>query len=158
MLVKNLDLQIDLLSHNFFVSKAPLLDEVLEKQNRPYCVLLVQIKKINFALPLRTNLPQPENENICFKTIPNNNGGFKGIDFTKAVIVDLHSDIMNKNIQLRDKQEFLNIQGNVKKITRHFKKFVERYITEVKNHSAAISDDFQFCTLVNYHSELKINK
>lgn len=156
MLVKNLDLQIDLLSPNFFINKASSLDEVLEKQNRPYCVLLVQVKGLNFALPLRTNLPQPDNEGICFKTIPNGNGGFKGIDFTKAVIVDLHNDIMNKNIQLRNKQEFLNIQGNVKKITRNFKKFVERYITEMKIHPESLSNDFRFSTLSNYHSELKI--
>ncbi|TNH00109.1 hypothetical protein FHQ26_11520 [Testudinibacter sp. TR-2022] len=156
MLIKNLNLQIDLLSLNFFNTKGILLSEILEKESRPYCVLLVQVKGINFALPLRTNLPQPDNKNICFKTIPNGKGGFKGIDFTKAVIVDLHSDIMNKNIQLRDKQEFLNIQGNVKKIIRNFKKFVERYITEVKNNSAIPSDDFRFCTLVNYHLELKI--
>lgn len=156
MLIKHLDLQIDLLSQRFFTEKAPLLNEILEKGNRPYCVLLVQVKGVNFALPLRTNLPQPDNDKICFKTVPNENGGFKGIDFTKAVIVDLHSDIMNKTIQLRDKQEFLHIQGNVKKITRHFKKLVERYITEMKNNPKAPSNDFRFCTLSNYHLELNI--
>lgn len=77
---------------------------------------MVKVKGISFALPLRTNLPQPDNHNICFKTVQNEDGGFKGIDFTKAVIVDLDKDIMNKNIQLKNKQEFLEIQGNVKKL------------------------------------------
>ncbi|MFC0323681.1 type III toxin-antitoxin system TenpIN family toxin [Gallibacterium melopsittaci] len=158
MLIKNLDLQLDLLSQDFFVNKAPMLNEILEKDHRPYCVLLVQVKNLHFALPLRTNLPQPENDKICFKTIHNDKGGYKGIDFTKAIIVDLHNDIMNTNIQLRDKQEFLCIQGNVKKIIRNFKKFVERYITEMKNSPEKLSNDFQFCTLINYHSELKIKK
>lgn len=36
MLIKNLDLQIDLLSQSFFADKASLLNEVLEKQNHPY--------------------------------------------------------------------------------------------------------------------------
>lgn len=155
MLIKNLDIQIELLSNSFYENKANLLDEVLQKESRPYCVLLVQVKGHNFALPFRTNLPNPENENVCFKTIENGSGGFKGIDFTKAVIVDLHTDITNQNIQLSDKQEFLCVQGNVKKIVRLFKKFVERYITEKKN-GLETHSDFRYCTLQNYHNELKL--
>ncbi|MFZ7298682.1 hypothetical protein [Avibacterium avium] len=63
---------------------------------------------------------------------------------------------MNKTIQLRDKQEFLHIQGNVKKSPHHFKKFIERYITEMKSNPKAPSNDFRFCTLSNYHLELNI--
>jgi protein AbiQ len=157
MLIKNLNIQIELLSKSFYANKANLLNEVLQKESRPYCVLLVQVKGYNFALPFRTNLPNPENEKICFKTVKNEDGGFKGIDFTKAVIVDLHTDITSKNIQLSDKQEFLCVQGNVRKIIRSFKKFVERYITENKNKSNQnIHSDFRYCTLQNYHKELKL--
>lgn len=143
------------LSDNFFEKIQTTLKETLEKKTRPYCVLLVKVKGLDFALPLRSNLP--EKEGVGIKTIPNpqEKGRFKGIDFSKAIIVSAE-DLKTDRVILKDKAELLFIQGNDKKIQREFKKYVDQYIACVKNNKV-LDSKYQFTTLVNYHKELKIS-
>ncbi len=53
-----LDFELRYLSDEFYREIAPNLTEILTKVTRPYCVLLVRVKGLNFALPLRSNLPE----------------------------------------------------------------------------------------------------
>lgn len=139
------------LSAEFYEKEAPLLKEILNKENRPYCVLLVEVKSLKFALPLRTNLPK----GVGIVTVKNDNGGFKGIDFSKAILLKSDSWCKDDIVQLKRKEELLNIQGNDKKIAREFKKYVSGYITAKKN-GAKLDSKYRYTTLINYHKELKI--
>lgn len=150
------NLELRYLSEQFYIEVAPHIKEILLKETRPYCVLLVRVKNLDFALPLRSNLP--ERNGVGIKTIPNpnSNGRFKGIDFSKAILLADKNYLKNDTVQLKSKAELLNIQGNERKIVREFKKYVSEYITARKN-NAQLDAKFEFTTLVNYHAELKID-
>ncbi len=155
MHLTTLNLELKYLSTKFYTQHAPTLKERLLKDTRPYCVLLIEIKGLKFALPLRSNLPK--REGVGIKTIenPNNKGRFKGIDFSKAILITDDSLLKPDMVQLKDKQELLNIQGNQKRIVREFKKYVSGYITAMKNNKT-LDSKYEFTTLQNYHIELKI--
>lgn len=151
------NIELRYLSERFYLEVAPHLEEILLKETRPYCVLLVKVKNLDFALPLRSNLP--EREGIGIKTIPNpdKEGRFKGVDFSKAILLTDKSYLKTDRVQLKKKSELLNIQGNERRIVREFKKYVSEYITAHKNGST-LDDKFEYTTLVNYHTELKISQ
>lgn len=113
-------LELKRLSESFYLNQAPNIKEILLKDTRPYCVLLVKVKNLRFALPLRSNLPN--REGCGFKTIENKalteeHGlvKFKGIDFSKAILIYDDSFLKEDNVLLKDKQEWINILGNEKK-------------------------------------------
>ncbi|GAB1673911.1 type III toxin-antitoxin system TenpIN family toxin [Mannheimia haemolytica] len=151
------NIELRYLSEQFYLEVAPYLKEILLKGTRPYCVLLVQVKNLDFALPLRSNLPQ--REGVGIKTIPNpdEEGRFKGVDFSKAILLTDKSYLKTDKVQLKNKSELLNIQGNERKIVREFKKYVSEYITAIKN-SSTLEKKFEYTTLINYHVELKISQ
>lgn len=150
------NIELRYLSEQFYLDVAPHLKEILLKETRPYCVLLVRVKNLDFALPLRSNLP--EREGVGIKTIPNpqENGKFKGIDFSKAILLTDKSYLKTDTVQLKNKSELLNIQGNERRIVREFKKYVSEYITAHKN-GYKLDHKFEYTTLINYHTELKIS-
>lgn len=150
------NIELRYLSEQFYLDVAPQLKEILLKETRPYCVLLVRVKNLDFALPLRSNLP--EREGVGIKTIPNprEDGKFKGIDFSKAILLTDKSYLKTDTVQLKNKSELLNIQGNERRIVREFKKYVSEYITAHKN-GYKLDHKFEYTTLINYHTELKIS-
>lgn len=148
------NIELRYLSEQFYLEVAPNIKEILQKETRPYCVLLVKVKHLDFALPLRSNLP--ERKGVGIKTVPNSNGRFKGIDFSKAILVTDRRYLKADGVQLKNKAELLTIQGNERKIVREFKKYVNEYIT-ARKHNAQLDAKFEFTTLVNYHTELKLD-
>ena len=150
------NIELRYLSEQFYLDVAPQLKEILLKETRPYCVLLVRVKNLDFALPLRSNLP--EREGVGIKTIPNphDEGKFKGIDSSKAIVLTDKSYSKTHTVQLKNKSELLNIQGNERRIVREFKKYVSEYITAHKN-GYKLDHKFEYTTLINYHTELKIS-
>ncbi|MGX2987425.1 type III toxin-antitoxin system TenpIN family toxin [Ursidibacter arcticus] len=129
--ITTLNFELRYLSEEFYENVVSNLTETLTKDTRPYCVLLVKVKKLTFALPLRSNLP--DEDGIGMKTIENTvTGKFKGIDFSKAILITSDECLKKDVVQLKEKSELLFIQAQDKKITREFKKYVEGYITAKK--------------------------
>lgn len=153
--ITTLDFDLRYLSDEFYKEIAPNLIEVLTKVTRPYCVLLVKVKGLKFAIPLRSNLP--ECNGIGIKTIENedNKGRFKGIDFSKAVIITDEKYLKNDRVILKRTEELLFIKSQDRKICREFKKYVDTYIAQVK-YKRILDAKYEFSTLKNYHKELKI--
>lgn len=156
MKIKTLNFELKYLSNKFFEEVLPNLQEALKKPNRPYCMLLVKVKNLDFCLPLRSNLP--EIEGVGIKTIQNiETGKYKGIDFSKAILIEDRTYLKEDIVQLKDKTELLYIQANDKYIAREFKKYVSGYITSIKENSNTQDAKYQFSTLRNYHNELRMN-
>ena len=161
MEINHPDIQLRFLSERFYIEIAPHLTEILEKSTRPYCVLLVKIRGLNFALPLRTTLPN--RADIGIKTIPNGKFDkfgqpfYKGIDFSKAVILPEEKEHYLKSdvLYLKSFKERLIIEGQYKKIIQAFKKYLSGYINAMKS-QATLPEKYQYSTLKNYHRELKI--
>ena len=155
---------IAILSEAFYQrAERKALKEIMEKENRPYFVFLIKIKGYKFAIPFRTHI----RHDYCFKTIPHYENikenepipadatptSWSGIDYSKAVIIE-DNDLENK-IAMVNGIEHDMIRKSFKKINTEFKKYIEGYITMLKNNNS-ITNKYEFTTLVNYHKELKI--
>ena len=52
-----------------------------KRRTRPYIILLIEIEKNKFAIPIRTNLHKTRD---CYESNPQTNSG---LDYTKAVVI-----------------------------------------------------------------------
>ena len=91
--------------------------EILEKENRPYACLSVEIDQKRFAIPLRHSINHP----FCFPTIRP-----AGLDYTKAVVLEDPSFISPDRPWI-DSKEWNLIKTNENKIYRDFSKYIRQY-------------------------------
>ena len=105
--------------NNNFYNKYLDKEEILKKQNRPYVIFVVNINNIDWAIPFRSNI----RHKYAYMTDKTNNNG---IDFTKAVVIDINNDIDSQNVQIRQ-VEFNKIKGKEHVIKRDFQNFLKRF-------------------------------
>ena len=106
------------LNSNFY-NKYLDREEILKKQNRPYVIFVVNINNIDWAIPFRSNI----RHKYAYMTDKTNNNG---IDFTKAVVIDINNDIDSQNVQIRQ-VEFNKIKGKEHVIKNDFQNFLKRF-------------------------------
>ena len=106
------------LNSNFY-NKYLDKEEILKKQNRPYVIFVVNINNIDWAIPFRSNI----RHKYAYMTDKTNNNG---IDFTKAVVIDINNDIDSQNVQIRQ-VEFNMIKGKEHVIKNDFQNFLKRF-------------------------------
>ena len=106
------------LNSNFY-NKYLDREEILKKQNRPYVIFVVNINNIDWAIPFRSNI----RHKYAYMTDKINNNG---IDFTKAVVIDINNDIDSQNVQIRQ-VEFNKIKGKEHVIKNDFENFLKRF-------------------------------
>ena len=106
------------LNSNFY-NKYLDREEILKKQNRPYVIFVVNINNIDWAIPFRSNI----RHKYAYMTDKTNNNG---IDFTKAVVIDINNDIDSQNVQIRQ-VEFNKIKGKEHVIKKDFQNFLKRF-------------------------------
>ena len=106
------------LNSNFY-NKYLEKEEILKKQNRPYVIFVVNINNIDWAIPFRSNI----SHKYAYMTDKINNNG---IDFTKAVVIDINNDIDSQNVQIRQ-VEFNKIKGKEHVIKKDFQNFLKRF-------------------------------
>ena len=58
-------------------------------ETRPYIILLIEIEKNKFAIPIRTNLYKTRD---CYESNPQTNSG---LDYTKAVVISRNIIILS---------------------------------------------------------------
>jgi protein AbiQ len=120
--------------------------EALNK-SRPHAIVLIEVNGLQFAIPLRTNLPHKHG----LKTVKNG-----GLDYSKALLIFDESDI-SRDIKLDSSEEFKAINEREAKIVKDFKKYVNRYVVALrKPDNNIISREYCYSTLVNYHAHLGI--
>ena len=103
-----------------FYEKYDGYKEILRKKDRPYCVILLKLDDINIAIPLRSHIKH----RYAFLT---NKEMRAGLDYTKAVIVDLDCDIDKTRRAFIRSDEYKVLLGNDYLIKTGFLRFLKKY-------------------------------
>ncbi len=109
-------MKIKMLSKEFYIKYADK-KEILQKENRPYLCLTIEIDSIIYAIPFRHNISHKH----CFLTLGN-----AGLDYSKAVIISDKSYLSDENVSIENK-EFAIVKKNEKYIKRTFLKYIRFY-------------------------------
>lgn len=107
---------------NQFYEKYGDNEEILQKNNRPYYCLTINIDNILYAIPFRHNI----SHRYSFITIDKG-----GLDFSKAVVISNNSYL--GSVTQIDSSEFNIIKRNERKIKIEFKKYVRLLKKALKN-------------------------
>lgn len=100
-----------------FYSKYSGCTEILQKDDRPYALLQYELNGIMYGIPIRHHINHP----FSFMTIDD-----RGIDFTKAVVIEDIAYIDNSNAII-DTAEWRIISRNEAKIKYEFRKYLNQY-------------------------------
>jgi len=121
--------------------------EILNKESRPYILILIEIDKLTFAIPFRSNIHH-QNSFITDKT------NHFGIDYSKAVVIIKQEYIaMNRTPTVRN-EEFLKITKTKHFIINSFKGYLKRYKNAFKQNKHDKISDYKYSTLQYFHKEL----
>lgn len=130
--------------------------KVLDK-GRGFLIILVEIRGLKFAIPLRTNMPK--NYQLKYKLRDSKKHGYvEGIDFGKVLILEDDAYIKTKNFRMRHVEDYYKIMDNDKYIIQRLTKIISDYNLAVsKNDENKLNDPmrFKFSTLVNYTDRIK---
>ena len=122
MLMKNKKMLI-MLSDSFFVKYDRVrFPEILQKRNRPYILICIEIDGVPFALPLRSSI----RHNHAFWTDEENRCG---VDYSKAVVISQLSDIDEEGKPYIRQSEFLILREkrNQVLIQKGMKRYIKLY-------------------------------
>lgn len=148
------EMQFFYLSKEFYEKYADC-PEILQKQDRPYVVLVIDVGKKKFAVPIRTHINKKNLDSVITKP-----GENSGLDFIKAVCIEKESYIEKTRYPEISQMEFNVLKFKEREITRAFTRFVTEYIKDAKRHkkNPAIPQNprFQFCTLKYFDAFLGI--
>lgn len=122
--------------------------EILNKENRPYVVFLLTLNNLTFAVPLRSRICHK----YAIKTVGN-----KGIDFSKAVVInDRQKYISNKRV-LIGSREYQIVMSQKWRITQKMANYIEKYKKALKNNSVPANKILcNSSSLQYFHAELGI--
>jgi len=122
---------------------------------RGYGVVIISIKNLTFAIPLRSNI----SHKAAYITVKSQEQGVrgKGLDYSKALLITNMQYIANVPFKI-SASEHNTLQNKEVFITSQFDKYVARYIKAVKKQDNHIlnSIEYRFTTLKNYHVELEL--
>lgn len=154
--------QIDLkMCRDFDLKQAMDYDYKTKKiynKGRGFAIVLLEIKGITFAVPLRSNIPKKYQ--LKYKLRDSKKDGFiEGLDLGKALIVEKQKYILNTHFQLRRKEDYFKIVDNDILV-------INKLIKAIIDYNKAVSDQdnfklndpkrFKFSTFVNYTERLKV--
>ena len=135
-----------------FFEEHPNLIEAIYDKDRGYGYISCYIEGNNFAIPLRSHIKH----DYCFKTsTPPGSEGSKGLDYTKALVVD--SKFLDGTFAI-DNNQYQRILRNQRKIINDFSEYVHNYKKFKRDEEVSeyYSKAYRYTTLVNYHSILGI--
>ena len=104
-----------LLENNFYKDYSNC-SEILKKTNRPYAIFLIKLNNLTFAVPVRSHITHK----YSIKTIGN-----KGLDFSKAVVINDIQRYISKKHAYIDNHEYQIIMEQKWKISRLHKEIQE---------------------------------
>lgn len=146
-------MRYELLSNSFY-QKHIGDKEILQKQGRPYYIIVLKINGLDIGIPLRSYI---RHKYAYFTTpkLPNTNSR-SGLDFTKAVVLDTQTDIDGKKVKI-NQNEYKVLLGREHRIEQGFLKFLSKYKNALKN-PALPENKFivQNSALQYFHQELNI--
>lgn len=123
--------------------------EILQKTNRPYILIKININGIDFGLPLRSSIAH---ENVYWTNKKNK----CGVDFSKAVIIKPEYIDTTQNPRVRADEHNM-LKGKEYIIIKKFQSYIKKYKKAIENiHIEKNKNLCAFSTLKYYHSELGI--
>jgi protein AbiQ len=128
-------------------------EEILNKEERPYYVLLLELDGLTYAIPLRSHITHP----YCF--IADNSVGQKsGLDYSKAVVItDTARYIDPTPITIRQ-HEYNVYKQREYLIKKQFSSYVASYKKEIRRHmknpKLPVSALCRYASLKYFHHEL----
>ncbi len=128
-----------------------------EDKVRGYGVVIIELNNLTFAIPLRSHI----RHQACYitKTDASKKTKGKGLDFSKALLIENHEYISNQVFKIPS-VEHTRLQNKTIFIAQKFEKYVQKYIKAVQNEDNNIlnNQEYRFTTLINYHKQLNIYK
>ena len=112
-----------LLENNFYKDYSTCR-EILKKTNRPYAVFLIKLNNLTFAVPVRSHITHK----YSIKTIGN-----KGLDFSKAVVINDIQKYISKKYAYIDNREYQIIMEQKWKITKKMEDYIKKYKKALKD-------------------------
>ncbi|MCL2445934.1 MAG: hypothetical protein FWD06_04110 [Oscillospiraceae bacterium] len=142
-------MQLRFLSDEFFADYAHC-SEMEQKALRPYGVLLISTIGLDFAIPFRSNIKHDfvfwtDRENGC------------GLDYSKAVVIDLQRHIRYDRKPVIRKVEFKALLRQDTKIEAGLLRYINTYKKALRAPNNPRSQNIlAFSTLKYFHQELRI--
>ena len=136
-----------LLENNFYKDYSTCR-EILKKTNRPYAVFLIKLNNLTFAVPVRSHITHK----YSIKTIGN-----KGLDFSKAVVINDRQKYISKKYAYIDNHEYQIIMEQKWKITKKMEDYIKKYKKALKENSIPANKILCNSSCLQYfHAELGI--
>ena len=136
-----------LLENNFYKDYSTCR-EILKKTNRPYAVFLIKLNNLTFAVPVRSHITHK----YSIKTIGN-----KGLDFSKAVVINDRQKYISKKYAYIDNREYQIIMEQKWKITKKMEDYIKKYKMALKDTSIPANKILCNSSCLQYfHTELGI--
>ena len=136
-----------LLENNFYKDYSTCR-EILKKTNRPYAVFLIKLNNLTFAVPVRSHITHK----YSIKTIGN-----KGLDFSKAVVINDRQKYISKKYAYIDNREYQIIMEQKWKITKKMEDYIKKYKKALKDPSIPANKILYNSSCLQYfHAELGI--
>lgn len=127
-------------------------------KGRGFAIVLLKIKEITFAVPLRSNIPKKYQ--LKYKLRDSKIDGFvEGLDLGKSLIVEKPEYVLNTHFQLRQKEDYFKIIDNDILIINKLIKAIVDYnkaVSDKDNFKLTDPKRFKFSTFVNYTERLKV--
>ena len=105
-----------LLENNFYKDYSNC-SEILKKTNRPYAVFLIKLNNLTFAVPVKSHITHK----YSIKTIGN-----KGLDFSKAVVINDIQRYISKKHAYIDNYEYQIIMEQKWKISKKMEDYIKK--------------------------------
>lgn len=126
-------------------------------KGRGFAIVLVKIKNLTFAIPLRSYIPKKYQ--LKYKLRDSEKSGFvEGLDLGKSLIVEDSKYILNTDFRLRQVTDYYKIMDNDRTIINKLIKTIVDYNRALDNNDLnKLSDPkrFKFSTFQNYTDRLK---
>ena len=121
--------------------------EMETKQNRPYVLVVVNLRGCRWGLPMRSNIKH----NTCFWTDKANRCG---VDYTKAVLLDDERYLDKASRPYVRSHERQRLTGKEAVLANQFERYVHNYKQDFLSGKRQHSPASRFSTLQYYHKEI----
>lgn len=130
--------------------------ELLDK-GRGFAIVLVKLKDLTFAIPLRSYIPKKYQ--LKYKLRDSSKPGFvEGLDIGKSLIVEDDKYITNTNFRLRKIEDYYKVVDNDRVIINKLVKAIIDFNEAIANNDEYKLMDpkrFKFSTFYNYVDRIK---
>lgn len=152
----NNKIELRKIKDSFFEDNKCLL-EIMRKEDkkvRGYGYINCLVDGYNFAIPLRSAISHKHGFPV---STPQKGLGFKGLDYTKAIIID--PKYLSSTFTIPNHQ-FSRIYRNQNIIIQEFSEYISVYKDFFLNGTLPeeYSGAYRFTTLINYHNELGLTE